>query len=107
MKGIVIYAELGFIKAITLFPFVITSTMDKETMNHERIHLSQQIELLIIPFYLWYGIEYLVHRFKGHKHWDAYSRISFEREAHENAEDFTYLRKRKFWNFVKYLKSGR
>jgi hypothetical protein len=38
-------------------------------------------EMLYIPFYLWYGVEWLVKLFcKG----NAYRNISFEREAYDN-----------------------
>lgn len=105
MKGIVIVKQIRFARAITLFPFIITRTKkDPVLMNHERIHLSQQLEMLIIPFYLWYGIEYLVYRIKGYSAFDAYMAISFERECDANENDFTYLRKRKLFGFVKYLK---
>ena len=76
----------------------------KILLNHEKIHLKQQVELLIIFFYLWYGIEFTV-RFFQYKNWDkAYRNISFEREAYENEKDFEYLKKRKIWGFWKYLK---
>jgi hypothetical protein len=103
INGIVIQRKLGFASAITLFPFIITETLDEETLNHERIHLAQQIEMLIIPFYLWYGIEYLINRLVGYNADDAYRNISFELEAYKNSTDFQYLRKRKLFGFVKYL----
>lgn len=103
MKGIVIQRKLGFASAITLFPFIITESLDEELLNHERIHLAQQLEMLIIPFYLWYGIEYLINLMVGHDKYDAYANISFELEASNNSTDFQYLRKRKLFGFVKYL----
>jgi len=93
--------------AITLWPFIVMSKKykgKKILLNHEKIHLKQQVELLIIFFYLWYGIEFTV-RFFQYKNWDkAYRNISFEREAYENEKDFEYLKKRKIWGFWKYLK---
>ena len=48
---------------ITLYPFVFlkTKTMKHDTvlLNHEKIHLKQQLELLILPFYLWYVLEFV------------------------------------------------
>jgi len=75
-------------KAITLFPFVFYkgSKPSKRTINHENIHAEQQKELLIIPFFIIYLFEAFM---KG------YRRISFEREAFSNEEDYTYLTKRK------------
>jgi hypothetical protein len=38
-------------------------------------------EILYIPFYLWYGVEWLIKLFyKG----NAYRNLSFEREAYDN-----------------------
>lgn len=75
-------------------------------LNHERIHLRQQIELLIIPFYLCYGIEFIIRYFQ-YKNWDkAYRNISFEREAYGNESDLEYLKKRKFWGFLKFKEKG-
>lgn len=30
----------------------------KKTVTHERIHLAQQRQLLVLPFYIWYVLEY-------------------------------------------------
>ena len=92
---------------VVLWPFLVvrskSSTKDQVFMNHERIHFKQQQELLIIPFYLWYLIEFLV-RLVRHKSFDtAYRMISFEREAYAQECNLDYLSKRKFWNFVTYL----
>ncbi|AIL44521.1 hypothetical protein BD94_0746 [Elizabethkingia anophelis NUHP1] len=45
-----------------------------------------------------YGIKYFKLK-NAHK---AYLAISFEREAYAKEDDFDYLKKRKFWNFIKY-----
>ena len=72
-------------------------------MNHERIHLRQQLELLIVLFYLWYGIEFLV-RLVYKRNWKiAYQNLSFEREAYANENNFDYLKSRSFYNYLKYL----
>jgi len=48
---------------MALWPFIITSLpknqMPARVKRHEIIHPRQQIEMLILPFYLWYGLEYL------------------------------------------------
>ena len=37
--------------AITLFPFIISKEkMDETTLNHEKIHIEQQKELLVVFF---------------------------------------------------------
>ncbi|MBP1838125.1 hypothetical protein [Formosa algae] len=97
----------GF-QGLTLYPFVIlkyaTLKSNRELINHERIHLKQQLELLIFPFYVLYGIEFLVRlvQYKnGHK---AYRNISFEREAYINEKDLNYLESRSWFSFFKYYK---
>ncbi len=94
--------------AIAIFPFIFLRRGGAENeilINHERIHLRQQAELLILPFYLWYLIEYLLKLIVYRDHDKAYRNISFEREAYQNDEDPGYLKTRKFWSFVKYLLS--
>jgi hypothetical protein len=85
------------IKAIVLFPFIIVSKstlVDPVLLNHEKIHLRQQLELLVIPFYIWYLIEFFT---KG------YLNISFEKEAYMNEKDFSYLKNRKIFGFRNYF----
>jgi len=91
---------------MTLWPFVILRNGElKEDiilMNHERIHLRQQLELLVIPFFVFYGIEFLVRLFQYRNRYEAYKNISFEREAYANEEDLPYLKRRSFWSFIGY-----
>lgn len=82
------------IVAITLYPFIFTRSLDQVTINHERIHLRQQIELLVIMFYVLYFFEWM---FKGYKG------ISFEKEAYKNEENLNYLKQRKTFSWVKYF----
>ena len=95
---------------ITIFPFVFLKTKrlkeNQVLINHEKIHLRQQLELLILPFYLFYGIEFLV-RLTQYKNWQkAYRNISFEREAYTNELSLNYLKQRPFWSFLKYLRAN-
>lgn len=80
--------------------------MDKKNttlINHEKIHLKQQIEMLVLPFFLWYVIEYVI-RFIQYKNLHlAYKNISFEREAYENEKDLYFLKQRSFLNFLNFL----
>jgi hypothetical protein len=94
-------------RGLTVFPFVFVKyRLDKENVtfvNHERIHLRQQLELLIIPFFIWYFMEFLL-RWMQYKNFDlAYRNISFEREAYANEKDLGYLKRRSFCNFLKYI----
>ena len=69
--------------------------------NHERIHWFQQWEMLIIFFYFWYLIEWIVKLFKYGG--QAYSNLSFEREANAHEGDMNYLPTRKWYAWIKYL----
>lgn len=94
-------------RGLTLFPFVFVKyTLDKKNkifVNHERIHLRQQLEMLLIPFFIWYSIEFLV-RLIQYKNTDlAYKNICFEREAYANEKNLDYLKNRSLWFFLKYV----
>lgn len=95
------------INGITLFPFILIKKPEdkhnKVLINHEKIHLKQQLELLIIFFYIWYIAEYYYHFFRLKNAYLAYLSISFEKEAYAMEHDLSYLRKRKFWSFRNYL----
>jgi len=85
------------ILAITLFGHVFTrypERINKYVMNHELIHCRQQRELLYLPFFIIYGVEWLIKRFK-YGNWQlAYRNISFEKEAYANDRDLHYLNSR-------------
>nr|WP_262733776.1 hypothetical protein [Gaetbulibacter sp. NE] len=92
---------------VTIFPFVFLKYKalkeDAVLLNHERIHLQQQIELLIIPFFVIYGFEFLI-RLLQYKRWSlAYRNISFEREAYFQEAQLDYLKYRRLYSFLKYL----
>ena len=92
---------------MTVYPFVFLKYHelkgDKILINHEKIHLRQQFELLILPFYIFYILEFLC-RLVQFKNWRvAYQNISFEREAYQHQFDLDYLSKRRFWSFLKYI----
>lgn len=93
--------------AIALFPFLFVKNAGLKAnsyfMNHERIHLRQQVEMLIIPFFIWYGVEFLIRYVKYHNWNVAYRKISFEREAYFNEKDLNYLKSRSFWRFLKFI----
>ena len=82
--------------AITIFPFIISKEqMDAGTLNHETIHIHQQRELLVIPFYLLYAYFYLVGLIKFKDKQRAYFMIPFEQEAYANDQNLDYLKTRK------------
>ena len=95
-------------KAIALFPFILIrdnfETNNLVLINHEKIHLRQQLELLIIPFYVLYFIDYILKTILFQDKNKAYKNILFEREAYLNEENMDYLQTRPFWNWTRYLK---
>ncbi len=94
---------------LTLWPVIILKSEnlkeDEVLINHERIHLRQQLELLILPFYVLYLLEWLikVFRYKGDTYM-AYRNISFEREAYYNEQNPNYLENKKAFSFLNYLR---
>lgn len=95
-------------RGLAIYPFIFLRTKDlKENLkiiNHERIHLRQQIEMLWVFFFLWYGIEFLIRWVQFKNPLTAYFNISFEKEAYANEIDLEYLKSRKCWAFTQYLK---
>ena len=89
--------------AITIFPFIISrEEMDENTLNHETIHIHQQRELLVIPFYLLYAFYYFKGLIKYKDKQQAYFMIPFEQEAYSNDQDLDYLKARKWFAWRRY-----
>ncbi|SRR6056297_99798 len=92
---------------LSLWPFIFLKTnalkADATLINHEKIHLRQQQELLIIPFYFLYLSEWLVRTIWYLDSYRAYQNISFEREAYQKENQSDYLAIRKPYSFIKYL----
>ena len=93
---------------LSIYPFIFLKYKNLKTdnifMNHEKVHLKQQVELLWVFFFIWYFIEYLIRLLKYKNHEMAYKNISFEREAYINENNLHYLKTRKYYSFLKYLK---
>ena len=86
--------------AICLFGFVFSiRPLNTRELNHELIHAAQQKELLYIPFFIWYGIEWLALYFKYTDWTQAYYHIRFEQEAYRHEGDLQYLKKRKHFRY--------
>ncbi|WP_264552073.1 hypothetical protein [Flavobacterium sp. N2038] len=95
-------------RGMAVFPFVVVKYgFDKTNgifVNHEKIHLRQQLELLVIPFFVWYFAEFLI-RLIQYKNKDlAYRNISFEREAYTNETNLNYLKNRSFFEVLNYIR---
>lgn len=96
----------GSYTTINLFGILFTKSdyLNPMTINHERIHTKQMLELLMVGYYLWYIIEYIIVRFCHKKQNDAYHDISFEEEAHNNDNNLHYLDNRKHFAWWKYVR---
>lgn len=96
-------------RGMAVFPFILIKYYKDQVnvvfLNHEKIHLRQQLEMLVIPFFIWYVLEYII-RLIQYKSTDlAYRNISFEREAYAKETDLKYLNNRSFFQFLHYIKS--
>ncbi len=93
--------------AMAMWPFIILGSRElldnKRLINHEKIHFRQQLELLLVFFYIWYIIEFLIYLYKYKDAIKAYENISFEKEAYGNENDYSYLKNRNIWSFLNYI----
>lgn len=91
--------------ALTVWPFVFVRTDTEPTrqlLTHEEIHARQQLEMLWLPFFVWYGAEWLVRLCIDRR--TAYRRIAFEQEAYRNDWNPDYLAERKRYGWIKHIK---
>ncbi|WP_316827456.1 hypothetical protein [Pedobacter miscanthi] len=90
---------------MAIFPFILLKSErlknDQEIINHEKIHLRQQLELLVFPFYLLYFLNYLINLFKYQNHHLAYRNIIFEQEAYDHENDLNYLKNGNWYGWIK------
>lgn len=81
-------------KAINLFGIVFARKsarpLSDKNKNHEAIHTAQMRELLYVPFYIVYLLDWVFHGFK-------YRRIAFEQEAYAHEDNPEYLEIRKHY----------
>jgi hypothetical protein len=104
-KGIIVRIPFLWVEGMALFPFVLLKNRfpHRNLLNHECIHLRQQLETGFVLFYVWYLSEYLIRLLYYGNHYKAYRQISFEREAFANESKADYLYSRSFWAFLKYI----
>lgn len=107
MKLIIIRVPFLPATGMALFPFILVKTAGLKTnkiiLNHENIHLRQQLELLLLPFYLIYLLNYLLNLLYYLNHGRAYRNIVFEREAYTHERNLQYLPKRKLWAWISFF----
>lgn len=116
--------------AMCVFPFIFVRkdarNLTVKDINHETIHLRQQVEMLIVGviltlilficglswwslfalpiFFIWYGVEWFLRWCAyGFNQNEAYHNISFEQEAYGNESNLDYLRTRKRFSWCYYL----
>ncbi len=92
--------------AMAIYPFILLKNIDQKKdevlINHEKIHLNQQLELFIFPFYFLYLVNYLFNLLKYKNHYQAYYNISFEKEAYCHEKELDYLQNRKWYNWINF-----
>src|SRR6476620_12686900 len=96
-----IYCLKGKYAGLALWPFMfLKKGASNAIITHERIHFRQQVELLILPFYAIYILNYIFNclRYAGHER--AYRNIIFEREAYANQGNTNYLKERRLYSFL-------
>lgn len=82
-----------------LFPFCFVKKNPSESLiRHEMIHFYQALNLLVIPFYMLYFLEWVRCLIQYGK--DAYYYICFEQEAYINENIKNY---KVGYNWTKYL----
>ena len=94
------------VDAITLWPFIICRDKSNIVMiNHEKIHIKQQAEMLIIFFFIGYILNWIINLFYYKFNlFEAYINIVFEKDAYLNEEDLEYLNSRDLYSWVNYFK---
>ncbi len=101
------FLPLGSFWAINLFGVVFArkgyGRLGRVDVNHEYIHTLQQREMLFVPFYLWYVMEWGIKMVKYRNLHKAYRNISFEREAYACQHDLRYRYRRKPYAWMSYL----
>jgi hypothetical protein len=92
--------------AMAVYPFMIFKnqkvSVSRKVIRHELIHFHQQLELLILPFYVLYFLSYLLNLLIYRDHDKAYRNICFEVEAYANDDNPDYLPQRKMFAWMRH-----
>jgi len=95
--------------AFAFYPFIVLRREElknnTQLIRHEKIHFKQQLELLIVPFYLIYFLEFCGHFIRLRDMDKAYRAISFEKEAYAFDRDTNYVKNRKWFGMWRITKS--
>ena len=76
----------------------------KQLIHHEKIHFWQQVEMLFVFHWLFYGVFYLLGRMTGQCHYIAYRYNPFEIEAYTYDGDEDYLTKRRAFAWIGFVR---
>lgn len=97
----------NYYTGLSFFIFIWISKLTKDEVRlvrHEKIHFLQQIEMFFVFHWMLYGFFYLISRYKGHGHYIAYRYNPFEIEAYENEHNINYLKERRFFAWINYVR---
>jgi hypothetical protein len=75
-----------------------------QLVRHEKIHFWQQVEMLFVFHWLFYAFFYLLGRMNGQCHYIAYRYNPFELEAFSNDPDVNYLKNRRPFAWIGFVK---
>ncbi len=110
MKPIIIVFRFLPANGMAIFPFIIAKSSvlanNPVLINHEKIHLKQQIELLILPFYIIYLLQYVINLLIYRNHEKAYLAIVFEKEAYAFDKDLNYLKNRPVFSWFSFFRKN-
>ncbi len=67
------------------------------------IHIQQQLEMLLIPFYIFYILNFIINYIIYLNIFKAYKNIVFEKEAYANDSNLNYLKNRSIAPWLIYL----
>ncbi|MDE7154512.1 MAG: hypothetical protein K2O00_08770 [Muribaculaceae bacterium] len=104
------FIPFGNYSAINLFGVIFVREGIRVTprlINHESIHTAQMRELLYLPFYFIYILEWIVRLAITMNLHRAYRTISFEREAYDHDAEPDYISCRRHFGQWQLRKSPR
>ena len=81
--------------------------MSDRTKRHETIHYLQQRELLMVVQWVLYGLFHIIGLIRYRDGQTAYYENPFEREAYANDENPNYLKERKPYAWINYLRGDK
>ena len=87
--------------AVWPFIFLDPQYVSDRLIQHEEIHLKQQVELLVVGFYILYAFYFIKNYIRYRKFYISYRKIPFEIEAFEHQETKNYLENRKRFAWLK------